>query len=182
MKKSIGILEFKSIAKGIEATDLMLKAADVQLILSSPLCPGKYITIMGGEVGPVKLAVETGKQAACDFALEGHVISNVSEAVFPALSGTTRVENYASLGIIETLTAVSSVIVGDTAVKASNVTLIDIRIARGLGGKGYVLLTGEVSSVKTAVRACEERMREEGTIIATSVIASPSKAILCELQ
>jgi len=182
LKTSIGIMEFKSIAKGIEATDTMLKAADVQLILSSPLCPGKYITIIGGEVGPVKIAVETGKQAACEFALEGHVISNVSEKVFPALTGTTPVDHYDSLGIIETLTAVSSVIVGDIAVKASNVTLIDIRIARGLGGKGYVLLTGEISSVNTAVRACVERMKEEGTIIATSVIASPTKAVLCELQ
>jgi len=49
LKKSIGVLEFRSIAKGIEATDAMLKAANVQLILSMPLCPGKYITIIGGE-------------------------------------------------------------------------------------------------------------------------------------
>lgn len=182
MKKSIGILEFRSIAKGIEATDVMLKSADVRLILTSPLCPGKYITIVEGEVGPVKIAVEAGKRAGSDFALEGHVISNVSEAVFPALTGTTQVDHYASLGIIETITAVSSVIAGDIAIKASNVTLVDIRIARGLGGKGFVLLTGEVASVNTAIRACEDKLREEGTIVATSVIASPSKAMLTELQ
>lgn len=182
MKKSIGILEFRSIAKGIEATDVMLKSADVQLILSSPLCPGKYITIVKGEVGSVNIAVEAGKQAGSEFALEGHVLSNVSEAVFPALTGTAQVDHYASLGIIETITAVSSVIAGDIAVKASNITLVDIRLARGLGGKGFVLLTGEVSTVKTAIRACEEKLKQEGTIVATSVIASPSKAILSELQ
>ncbi|MFZ5975890.1 MAG: BMC domain-containing protein [Bacillota bacterium] len=182
MKKSIGILEFKSIAKGIEATDVMLKSADVELILASPLCPGKYITIISGEVGAVYIAVEAGKLAGCEFALEGHVISNVSEAVFPALTGTARIDRLASLGIIETMTAVSSVIAGDIAVKASSVTLIDIRLARGLGGKGFVLLTGEVASVNTAIRACEEKLKQEGTIVATSVIASPSKAILSELQ
>lgn len=182
MKKSIGILEFRSIAKGIEVTDVMLKAADVQLILSTPLCPGKYITIVCGEVGPVNVAVDAGRRAGCEFAMESHVISNVSEAVFPALTGTTQVDHYASLGIIETITAVSSVVAGDIAVKASNVTLLDIRIARGLGGKGFVMLTGEVSSVRMAIQACEDKLKQEGTIVATSLIASPSKAIICELQ
>ena len=181
MKKSIGILEFRSIAKGIEATDAMLKAANVRLILSTPLCPGKYVTLVGGEVGPVKIAVEAGKLAGSEFALEGYVIPNVSEAVFPALTGTANADRLASLGIVETMTAVSSVIVGDIAIKASNVTLLEIRIARGLGGKGFVLLTGEVASVKTAIQACEEKMKQEGVIVATSVIASPAKDILCTL-
>jgi microcompartment protein CcmL/EutN len=181
MKKSIGILEFRSIAKGIEATDAMLKASNVQLILSTPLCPGKYITIVRGEVGPINIAVEAGRQAGSDFALEGYVIHNVSEAVYPALTGTVNADRLASLGIIETMTAVSSVIAGDIAVKASNVTLMEIRIARGLGGKGFVLLTGEVASVKTAIQACEERLKQEGIIIATSIIASPAKDILCAI-
>jgi len=181
MKKSIGILELRSIAKGIEATDAMLKAANVRLILSTPLCPGKYVTLVGGEVGPVNIAVEAGRQAGSEFALEGYVIPNVSEAVFPALTGTANADHLASLGIVETMTAVSSVIAGDIAIKASNVTLLEIRIARGLGGKGFVLLTGEVASVKTAIQACEEKLKQEGVIVATSVIASPAKDFLCAL-
>ena len=43
MKKAIGLVEFKSIAKGIETTDERLKSANVELITSTALCPRKYI-------------------------------------------------------------------------------------------------------------------------------------------
>ena len=49
MSKAIGLVEYKTIPKGIEAADAMLKASEVQLLFSSPICPGKYVTIVGGE-------------------------------------------------------------------------------------------------------------------------------------
>ena len=45
MIQTIGMLEFNSIAKGIETCDVMLKAAEVSLIRTSTVCPGKYIII-----------------------------------------------------------------------------------------------------------------------------------------
>ena len=49
MSKAIGLVEYKTIPKGIEAADAMLKASEVQLLFSSPICPGKYVTIVGGD-------------------------------------------------------------------------------------------------------------------------------------
>ena len=40
--EAIGILESNSIAKGIEAADAVLKAADTALLYAKPVCPGKY--------------------------------------------------------------------------------------------------------------------------------------------
>lgn len=40
MRRSIGLLEYKSIAKGMEACDEMLKSSNVELVLASPVCPG----------------------------------------------------------------------------------------------------------------------------------------------
>ena len=40
--ETIGFLELNSIAKGVEAADAMLKAAEVELISARPSCPGKY--------------------------------------------------------------------------------------------------------------------------------------------
>ena len=42
MIETIGFLELNSIAKGIEAADAILKAAEVDLILAKPNCPSKY--------------------------------------------------------------------------------------------------------------------------------------------
>lgn len=181
MKKSIGLLELKSIAKGIEAADAMSKAANVEIVLSTAMCPGKYITIINGEVGDVKTAIAAGENVGDAFVLESFVIPNVNEAVFPALSGTTNVEHIASLGIVETMSATASIIAGDIVVKSANVKLIEIRLARGLGGKGFILITGDVAALNSAVKSCEEGLKETGSIVSAVVIPAPSKELVSSI-
>lgn len=43
MKNSIGLIEYRSIAKGLEATDAMLKSGNVQLIQCLTLCPASTL-------------------------------------------------------------------------------------------------------------------------------------------
>ncbi|HWQ78609.1 MAG TPA: BMC domain-containing protein [Anaerovoracaceae bacterium] len=178
MKKSIGMIEYRSIAKAIESTDAMLKAANVELILSAPQCPGKFVSIVSGEVSAVENAVRAGKLAADVFVIEDYIIANVSEDIFPALSGSANYDRIESLGVIETMSAITSIMAGDIAAKSGNVKLIEIRIARGLGGKGFTILTGELASVKSAMRSCEEKLKETGAIVSAVVIASPSKSLI----
>ncbi|AOT72722.1 BMC domain-containing protein [Geosporobacter ferrireducens] len=181
MKKSLGLVEYKSIAKGIEATDKMLKAANVELILSTPLCPGKYISLIRGDVGAVKTAVKIGRDTGGIFTVEDFIIPNVHPQVFPALTATADVKKITSLGVVETISAVASVMAGDIAVKAANIELMEIRLARGLGGKGFVVITGEISSVKSAVQACENHLKETGQIVSATVIAAPHKELIPKL-
>ncbi|MEI8216224.1 MAG: BMC domain-containing protein [Eubacteriales bacterium] len=181
MKKSIGMIEYRSIAKAIESTNAMLKSANVELILSNPVCPGKYITLINGEVGAVESAMKVGKAVGGIFVVDDYIIPNVSEKIFPALSGTTSLDVIGSIGVIETMSAVSSIIAADIAVKAANVELIEIRMARGLGGKGFMTMTGELSSVRSAVESCEDKLKESGCIIAAVIIASPTKEVIASL-
>lgn len=67
------------------------------------------------------------------------------------------------------------------AAKAANVRLMEIRIARGLGGKGFVILTGEVSAVRSAVKAAMNQLEETGDITSSSVIASPHPGLIDKL-
>jgi microcompartment protein CcmL/EutN len=57
---AVGLIELNSIASGFEVTDAMLKAADVELIVSRTICSGKYMVIVGGEVAAVRSAVDSG--------------------------------------------------------------------------------------------------------------------------
>ena len=50
MMETIGFLELNSIAKGVEAADYILKAAEVELLFAKPVCPGKYNVLFCGEV------------------------------------------------------------------------------------------------------------------------------------
>lgn len=181
MNRSLGLIELRSIATGIKAADEMLKSADVELVLSTPICPGKYVILVSGNVGSVKNAVETGVREAGIFIVDSHIINNVSEKVIPALSGTSCIDGVKSIGVIESMSALASIKAGDTAVKASNVELLEIRIARGLGGKGFVIFSGELSSVNSAVQACINQLQDSGQIIGTSVIASPHKELINKL-
>jgi microcompartment protein CcmL/EutN len=177
MSKALGLVEFKTIPVAVEATDEMMKAAEVELLLATPICPGKYITIISGEVDSVATAVRRGVQAGDTFVVESHVIPNISEAVCPALSGAAAVDSLEALGVIETIAAIGAIKAGDIAAKASRVTLLEIRLARGLGGKGEVFYTGELGAVEAAHQAVLERLGEGGGVVSAVVIARPHKSI-----
>jgi ethanolamine utilization protein EutM len=67
----------------VEATDAMLKAADVKLVKSIPI-GGAYITvIVEGDVGSVKAAVDAGADAAGRVGelVSAHVIARPHESL-----------------------------------------------------------------------------------------------------
>ena len=178
---SIGLLELKSIPVGIEAADEMVKAANVQLLTASPTCPGKYIIIVSGNVGAVKSSMNVGVRVAGHYMVGQHVINNVHESLPSAILGVTEVEKIASIGVIETISGLSAVNAGDIAAKAAKVEMLEIRIARGLGGKGFLVFTGEVSSVRSAVKAVANTMGETGEITSHCVIPSPHKDLVKQI-
>ena len=52
--EAIGMIELNSIALGIMTADEMVKVAPVTLIAAMTICPGKYISLVGGEVSAVE--------------------------------------------------------------------------------------------------------------------------------
>lgn len=178
MKRAIGLLELKNITRGILAADAMLKAAQVEVVLSQPLCPGKYVVMVAGDVGAVQSAVRSGNAAAGDENIvDEFVLPNMHDGVFAALSGCGEVKAIHALGVIETYSVAAAIIAADTAAKAAAVELIDVRLARGMGGKAVVTLTGDVGAVNSAVRAGAAAIEAGGFLIDTLVLASPHKEL-----
>lgn len=173
MSNALGLVEFKTIPVALEATDEMLKAAEVDLLLATPICPGKYITIVYGDVDAVSTSVKRGVHIGGVYIIESYIIPNASEKIKPALCGVTQVQRVESLGVIESIAAIGAIKVGDIVSKASQVELIEIRLARGLGGKGEVIFTGELGSVEAASRSALEKLGKEGGIVSSVVIARP---------
>ena len=171
--KAIGLVEVKSVAKGIKVTDEMLKSAGVYLIQSGAVCPGKFVTIVGGSLSSIQASVDRAASVAEDALIDKFVIGRLGEKVFEAMCGTANVKERKALGIVETFTAASAILAADAAVKAANVSLIEVRVARGMGGKCFVTMTGEVSDVKAAVEAGARIAAKDGVLIGTEVIANP---------
>lgn len=175
--RSIGLMETTSVAKGVESADEMVKAASVDLIMARAACPGKYLAMVAGEVGAVQNAMEAGKRVVGEFLVDTFVIPNVHPAVFPALSALTRIREPGSLGIIETFSVASAIMAADAAVKEAEVELIEVRCATGLAGKSFLMLTGDVGSVNSAIEAGLEAVSDSGLILSHVVIPSPSEEL-----
>jgi microcompartment protein CcmL/EutN len=170
---SIGLVEVKNVSKGIVVTDEMLKSAGVQLIQSGSVCPGKYVTIVGGDLSAIKASVDRAALVADDSLIDSFVIGNLGAKVFEAMCGAVDVKDKRALGIVETFTASSIIEAADAAVKAAMVTLIEVRVARGMGGKCFATMTGEVADVKAAVEAAAALAARDGVLINSEVIANP---------
>ena len=177
-EKAIGVLELRSVAVGIECVDTMLDTADIFMLAATPICPGKYIAVIGGDVASVTAAMDAGRDKGKEMVTDYVIIPNVHEDVLSAINSTTEVKEIEAVGVIETFSAASAVIAADLAAKAANVKLIEVRLARGLGGKAYVILTGEVADVESATLKGSEYPKEQGLLVKYVVIPSANEGLI----
>ena len=173
MAKAIGMVEYTTVSTGIQAADTMVKTADVQIIESQVVCPGKYIVIISGELSAIKASVDASKVQHGEKLIDSFVLGNVHEGVFPAIYATVDVENPRALGVIETFSGASAIVAADAAAKTADVTLVELRIARGMCGKSYILMTGEVAAVNAAIERAKAAAGDKGMLLDHSVIPNP---------
>lgn len=178
MSKAIGMIEFKTVASGITAADAMVKTAQVDIVEAQTVCPGKYIAIVTGDLSAVKAAVDAAKVQYPEHLIDSFVLGNPHEDIFPAIYGASNVEEVSALGILETYDAASIIVAADMAAKTSIVQLIELRIAKGMCGKSYMLLTGEVSAVDAAIEKAKAAIADDGMFLDSSVIAHPDKQMI----
>ena len=176
--QTVGMIEFNSIAAGIEAADHMVKTALVEVLLLKTICPGKFLVGVHAGVAAVQASVEAGLAQAGDSTVDHFIIPNIDPDVITAMSCATENITGDAVGVIETFSAASSIVAADLAVKAANVTLIEVRIAMGLGGKAFCTLCGDVASVDAAVRAGSAAVAENGLLVRKAVIPNMDPQVL----
>jgi microcompartment protein CcmL/EutN len=169
---AIGIVELDSIAVGVRAADAMLKMAAVHLLEADVTSPGKYIIAVGGDVASVAASVEAGVAEAADHLLGQVLIAHLHPQVLPAMQGQPGRAPVGAIGVVETATVAAVIRAADAAVKTAVVDLLELRMARGLGGKGYVTFTGDVASVQAGVAAASAAAGP-GDLVGTAVIPAP---------
>jgi len=182
MSGAVGMLELSSIAAGFVVQDAMIKAADIELLVARTICPGKYMIVIGGKVGSVNAAVEAGLGAAEGFLVEKLILPNIDPAIFPAISGCVSLpaSGGQALGVIETFSAAATLRAADAAVKAAGVTLFRVHLSMAVGGKGFLLLTGDVGAVQSSVAAGVQTIKDDGMLVNKVVISGASKELFKE--
>ncbi len=86
MQDAIGMLETKGLIALVEATDAMAKAANVKIVKKIAIGGGLVTTVVQGDVGSVRAAVEAGAAAAQQVGdlVASHIIPRPSEGLVKA--------------------------------------------------------------------------------------------------
>ena len=179
--KSIGMIEMSSIASGFNVADTMLKAGNVHLILSRSICSGKYMVLIGGETASVQSSVAAGIEAADGCLIDSFVIANVHPEVYSSISRSKVPPLTGALGILESFNVATLIEAADACAKAADVTLLETRLAMAMGGKAFVTMTGDVSSVQAAVAAGRAVIAERGLLVNAVVISRPHPDVYHEV-
>lgn len=86
MNDAVGFIETKGLIAQIEAADAMLKAANVNLVKQVQIGGAYVTTIIRGDVGSVRAAVDAGASAASQVGelVTAHVIARPESSLLDA--------------------------------------------------------------------------------------------------
>src|ERR1051325_7529046 len=84
MSEAIGMIETKGYIGSVEASDAMVKAANVSLVRTVPIGGGLITVFVKGDVGSVKAAVDAGSKAAGKGGelISSHILARPDEDLF----------------------------------------------------------------------------------------------------
>ncbi len=169
----MALLEFDSISAGIVAGDAMVKASPLGSIYAGTVHPGKYLVLVSGDTASVEVALATGAETGRGHVNDSVFLPDIHPDVTAAIVGGAKSASLTeeALGIVETSTVAAVIDAADAGVKAAEVVVSSVRLADGLGGKGYVLFSGMVAEVEAAVEAAAGRTESHGTLVRSDVIA-----------
>tara|TARA_B100000029_G_scaffold142884_1_gene138111 strand:+ start:503 stop:988 length:486 start_codon:yes stop_codon:yes gene_type:complete len=152
----------------------MVKQAPVQVALSGPVSPGKYLVLVSGSEAEVEESLKAGLEDGGDEVVDSLLLSGVHLAAVHAIHGLRQVrEARDSLGVVETSTVSAAIVACDAACKEAPVRILEMRLGKGIGGKGVFVLAGELWDVQAAVAAAERSIEARRSLVGLEVIPRP---------
>jgi microcompartment protein CcmL/EutN len=167
---ALALIEFDSIAAGIQAGDAMVKRASIERIVGGTVHPGKYLVMVSGQVGPVQESLAAGLAAGAGSVVDHVFLPGVHAELPDSIGAVRRAELREALGIVETTSVASAIQAADAGLKAASVTLLELRLADGLGGKGLALLCGSITDVEAALEAATGAVADNGHLLNAVVV------------
>lgn len=182
MKQALGMIETKGMVALFEASDAMLKAANVTFAGWEKVGSGLVTAFVEGDVAAVKAATDAGAAAARRVGelTSVVVIPRPHDELTPFIQSAPAkegdVDRTSALGLIETRGLVGLVEASDAMCKAAGVRLVKII---EIGG-GYVtaVVRGDVGSVRASVDAGAAAARRVGELVSSHIIPRPHEGVI----
>ncbi len=169
---ALALLEYESIAHGLEAVDRLLKRAPIALLRCGTVHPGHYLALLGGTVASVDEGYREGA-AGAELA-DAVFLPDPHPAVRDAVLGElTTIGEDDTVGVVETRNAAALLRAIDAAVKAAPVGIGTFRLADDLGGRGLATLHGDLPDVQAALDEADARVGVRGQMRARTLLPRP---------
>jgi microcompartment protein CcmL/EutN len=175
---TLGLVESKNIAGGVELADGMVKMAKVELVRATTVCSGRYLIFVAGDREAVSTAVRFAEESGRPL-MGSFVISNVSPLVLEALKKSSPAADGDAISVVECRTVAAGVAASDSAVKRAYVRILRMVTGQGIHGKSYFVLGGDVAAVRAATEAAEQALG--GRLIESVVIPRPDESVVKSL-
>ena len=90
-------------------------------------------------------------------------------------------DKISAVGIVESFSMATMVIMADAILKAADLEPIELRLGNGLGGKALFVFTGDVAAVQSGIDAGNEVAADKSLLVNSEIIPSPSKLLISSL-
>lgn len=176
MSDALALLEIASLARGVVVADAVAKRAQVELLECGAVSPGKYLVLFAGGVAEVDESLQAGLAAARESLLDRLFLPQAHEQLLPAQKAGARGFAHEAAeetaGVVELHSVAAALRSADAACKAAQVRLQLLHLARGIGGKAWFILRGELEAVEAAVLAATQSAGD-GLLAGAEIIPRP---------
>ena len=173
---ALALMEIDSIARGYLVMDALAKRARVTVKWAKPVTPGKFLILFAGDIASTEEAMMAAQEVAGSKLLGSMLLPQVHVELLAALGGNFSQREMAAVAVVELNHVWSTLECADHALKAAQVGLIQMKLAAGIGGKGYFILVGAHADIIAAQEAIRGSDLMEN-LIAIEIIANPQPDI-----
>jgi microcompartment protein CcmL/EutN len=177
---ALAVIELSSIARGYPVADAMVKKAPVLLVDCRPVSPGKFLVLVTGDVASVDEAFRAGLAVAGDCLVDKLFLPQAHPSIGPAVRGMIPAAGIDSLAVVETFTVAAAILAADAATKAAAVRIVEMQLARGIGGKAFFSLSGALAEIEAAVEAASGAV-DRALVLMTEIIPAPHEDLIGKL-
>ncbi len=168
---AIALIEFSSIAAGTFAADAMVKEASVQILRIGTIQPGRFLVLIGGMTAEVELAHRAGIRAGTPQILDDVFLPDAHSDVVKGISGGRLAKASDAMLTLETSNSTAMVRAADAVAKGALVSLMELRLGDGLGGKGLARFVGLRSDAEAASQVARDALAGRDVQLCESIVS-----------
>jgi microcompartment protein CcmL/EutN len=174
---ALALVEVGSLARAYTVLDAAVKKAPITVLRFDEVSPGKTLLLFAGGESEVDEALHEARVVSGDALLDHLLLPGAHPALIRMLRGGSTAAALDSVGVLETRTAAAAIRAADAGLKAAQVSLIKLRLALNIGGKGLVVFTGALGDADAALDAGAEAAGADA-VLGRERIAQPHPEIL----